>query len=108
MNLSTLIVFPALSGFLLLFFGKNTKAAQWSNIALQLAWAILAFVVLKSVQGTATEGSFPVLYSWNWFPTLKSRFSLGLDGLNLPLIALNVFLAVTLAFYSLGKNALTS
>ena len=107
MNVLSLILWPALSGLALMLFGKNNRAAQWANLVFQLVWAGIAFSVLTSHSTSGSE-SFPVLYSWNWLPSLKSRFSLGLDALNTPLIVLNVFLSIVLALYSIGKKSLST
>jgi NADH-quinone oxidoreductase subunit M len=106
--LAWLIGWPLLSGLALFFFGRATKAAQWANIAFQFVWVAVLVKVLVSAPVPLSTETFPVLFSWSWLPELKSRFSLGLDGLNVPLIILNVGLAVVLAFYSLGKEKLNS
>jgi NADH-quinone oxidoreductase subunit M len=100
------LIWPALSGFVLFCFGKKYKAAQWANLLFNVIW--LGFFLQLWALKPQTDAPFPVVFYWNWLPFLKSHFSLGLDGLNLPLMALTVFLSVCLAFYSLGKKKLGS
>ncbi len=104
-----LILWPLLSGFVLFAFGKKTHAAQVANIIFNLIWVY--FLVGGYALSNSPEyksQAFPVVFSWNWLPMLKSHFSLAIDGISLPLIALNIFLSVLLAFYALGKEKLGS
>lgn len=106
MSFIWILTWPLASAALLALMGSKRSAAQWLNLVLQIGWAVvfLGFVM----KDWTPDENFRVYYSWNWLPTLKSRFSLGLDGLNFPLVALNVFLSLVLAFYSLGKEKLSS
>ena len=109
MTALSFLVWPFFAGCVLFLFGKAKHAAQWANLVFNLVWAGMLVQLWHSLpaQGSGSA-SFPIVFSWNWLPFLKSHFSLGLDGLNFPLIALTVFLSVCLSFYSLGKESLTS
>src|SRR5690606_15918860 len=89
-------------------FGKFHKAAQWANLVFNLAWIALLVAALGSPEVKDAQGAFPIAFEWAWLPFIKSRFLLGLDGLNIPLVVLNVFLSVCLAFYVIGKEKLGS
>ena len=107
MNLLVFLLWPFASGLLLFFFGKKTHWAQWTNLAFQGIWLALLFPVIEMHSSVTTE-VFPIAYTWNWLPQLKSSLALGVDGLNLPLLVLNVVLSLCLALYSLGKEKLSS
>lgn len=100
------LFFPLICGLILFFFNKQQKLAQWVNIVFNLIWAVL-FFRLWGLRPSSGD-SFPVVYFWNWLPFIKSHFSLAIDGLNLPLMGLTVFLSCTLAFFSLGKKNLSA
>lgn len=97
-----------LSGFALFFFARKTAAAQWFNLAANLVWAFLGYQLLISASMASHGQAFPVLFSFDWLPLLKSSFSLGIDGISIPLIVLNVFLSLVLAFYALGRSHLNA
>jgi len=98
------LIFPFVAAAVIFFFGKRYQLAQWVNILFNILWGLL-FLKLWGMRPSDSEG-LPIVYYWNWLPFIKSHFSLALDGLNMPLMALSVFLSLTLAFYSLGKKKL--
>jgi NADH-quinone oxidoreductase subunit M len=102
------LFWPLASAVVLFFMGRHSKAAQWANLVFNAVWCLLLVQLWQSHPVTGASDSFPISFSWNWLPFLKSRFSLGVDGLSLPLIALNVLLSTCLALYSIGKKSLGS
>jgi len=99
-----LLLVPLVGGIVLFGFGCLPKrAAQWFNILLHFVWG---FFILKAWISFNPEQVGEVSWSWNWMPSIGSRLDLGVDGLNLPLVALNFILSFLLAFYSLGKEKL--
>ncbi|MBS1983034.1 MAG: NADH-quinone oxidoreductase subunit M [Bdellovibrionales bacterium] len=108
MNLIWIVAWPFLAGLILFLFGKNKGAAQWANLVFQLVWVGILVAIWSSGTVDFSATQMPISFSWDWLPELKSRFSLGVDGLSGPLVILNVFLAVVLALYSLGKESLGS
>jgi NADH-quinone oxidoreductase subunit M len=107
MNMLYFLLWPFVSAFALFAFRGRTRAAQWANVAFQVVWMALLWPLVSFQQPGSTE-LFPIGYSWNWLPQLKSSLALGVDGLNLPLLVLNVVLSLCLALYSLGKEKLGS
>lgn len=106
-NLSlSLVLWPLVTGLLFFVLCRARAAAQWLFVASSLVW--LGLVVFAWMGSSAGEGTFPIFFNWNWLPSLKSKFLLGLDGLNLPLIALNAFLTLCLSFYYVGKEHITA
>ena len=99
-----LILFPLVQGLVLFAFAKHSRAAQWVNLLGNVAWAILLVAGVGHFALDRTD--FPTQVSLEWMPVFKSHFALGVDGLNFPLVALNVFLSLLLAFYALGKEKL--
>ncbi len=105
------LLWPFFCALFLLFFAKKTKASQYFSLILNVLWAVLFLLLLKdlsAVRALQKETSFFTVFEWSWLPILKSSFRLGLDGLNAPLIGLNVFLSLVLSFYTLDKERLTS
>lgn len=102
----SLILWPLLTGLVLFLFGKARSAAQWVFVFSSIVWAVLVIMAWKGA--SVGEETFPIFFNWNWLPSFKSRFLLGLDGLNLPLIGLNAFLTLCLSFYYVGKEHITA
>ncbi len=99
-----LFLWPLISGIVLFSLIKfPTRFVQWANIVLHGVWGIF---VWKAWIDFSPQQLGTVTWSWDWFPALGSSLSLGVDGLNLPLIVLNFILSLLLAFYSLGKEKL--
>ncbi|NCN26305.1 NADH-quinone oxidoreductase subunit M [bacterium] len=107
-NTAMLIFWPAIFAFLLFTFRKNKKAAQWANMVFHLPWFWFLYQSCLLWRSSTADGMFPIVFNSDFFPLLKSNFALGLDGLNLPLIGLNVFLSFCLSLYALGKEKLSS
>ncbi len=109
MSFLYLILWPMVSGLFLLLLYKKASWARWANLVFNFVWLGLLFSALKqipeAVPGTQSA-TFPIVFSWEWLPIFKSSLSLAVDGLSAPLIALNVFLSLVLAFYSLSKKEL--
>lgn len=103
MTVLLLFLVPLVSGLILFFFRGNSKAAQWANILFHAVWG---YFVVQAWVGADPEQLGQVQWSWNWFPALNSQLAFGVDGLNLPLIALNFILSALLAFYCLDKEKL--
>ncbi len=109
-NLSlSLILWPLISGLVLFCLGKARTLAQWLFLFSSVVWMVLVILAWSGANSSeASSSAFPLFYNWNWLPAFKSRFLLGLDGLNLPLIGLNAFLSLCLSFYYIGKEKINS
>jgi NADH-quinone oxidoreductase subunit M len=108
-NVLGLILWPLAVSLLLAAFLNNRKAGQWINLVFHLPW-IVFFINTWSLSNKAIyQGKiFPVIVNFPMLSQFKSHFSLAVDGLNLPLIGLQIFLSLILALYSLGKKNLGS
>ncbi len=100
------LALPFVGALVLFLLGKKARFAQVFNLVLQLAWLALMFFVHGQSREIAGNGGFPLVYSWKWLPQLKSSLSLGIDGLNLPLLWLTVILSLCLGLYAYGKDKL--
>ncbi len=98
------LLWPFVSTLLLTAFLKSPKVGQWLNLIFNFVWAGIVAKLWMEFLAQPEDSVFPIWFSWDWAPFLGSRFSLAVDGLSLPLMALNVFLSLALAFYSLGHK----
>jgi len=98
--LSTLIWLPVLGAALIGFFPGTLPANRfrWGAIAVSgfaLLWTCWLFTQFDSnATGLQMQEFLP------WIPTLGINYSLGLDGLSLPLVALSNLLTLLVAFSS--------
>jgi NADH-quinone oxidoreductase subunit M len=107
MSVVGLIAWPLIVAVLLLFFIKKPSWAQWLNLIAHFPWVFLFLHVwFLSESSLYSNRIFPVMVSFPGMAIFKSSVSLGIDGLNLPLIGLQVFLSLILALYSMGKEKL--
>jgi NADH-quinone oxidoreductase subunit M len=91
--LSILIWLPILAGVLVLALGdRNIVAGRWLALTASLVTLILA-VPLWSSFDTATA-SLQLVEKLPWIPRFQAYYSLGVDGISLPLIVLTAFMTV--------------
>ncbi len=102
------LLIPTVSSVLLLLFHRNRVMAQWVNLVFNFLWAAGLFKLWMEFRVQPETSVFPIWFSWDWAPFIGSRFSLAIDGLNFPLLALNVVLSLSLAFYAIGHEKLSA
>src|SRR5580658_4479809 len=91
--LSILIWLPILAGVLVLALGdRHIVAGRWLALSASLATLILA-VPLWSSFDTVTA-SLQLVEKLPWIPRFQAYYSLGVDGISLPLIVLTAFMTV--------------
>ncbi|NLA59200.1 MAG: hypothetical protein GX855_09925 [Firmicutes bacterium] len=95
--LTTLIVIPAAAALLLSFASKtDEKMLYWLIVAASLAPFLM---VLQAWPNFGAPEAPEVMISFNetreWIPAIGASYSLGLDGLNLPFLALLTFIGIT-------------
>jgi NADH-quinone oxidoreductase subunit M len=91
--LSILIWLPILAGVLVLALGdRNIVAGRWLALIASLVTLILT-VPLCSSFDTATA-SLQFVQKLPWIPRFEAYYSLGVDGISLPLIVLTAFMTV--------------
>lgn len=101
--LSLLLAIPTAGALLVGFFPGNLEAKKLRQITelfavLTLTWSLL--LLFKFDLGNA---DFQFQEYLPWIPQLGLSYSLGIDGLSLPLIILNGLLT-GIAIYSIGPN----
>ena len=86
--LTTLILFPlAASAVIPLIPDKDGKSVRWYALGvglIELALTIFAFTSNYNVN----TGEFQLVETYTWIPTLSINWSLGVDGISMPLIIL--------------------
>jgi NADH-quinone oxidoreductase subunit M len=91
--LSVVIWLPIAGGLVTLAFGEQrARAARWAAlISSLLTLAACARLYVGFANGTA---NFQFIERASWIPALNSQYSLGVDGISLPLILLTAFMTV--------------
>ncbi len=96
MNLSLLILFPLLTGLLILAI-RNVQAAKWIALggsAVQLVLALVLYVVFTKARTAGTSEVMLFQQQWPLFPSLNINFHLGVDGIGVAMILLTSFVVV--------------
>jgi NADH-quinone oxidoreductase subunit M len=91
--LSILIWLPIGAGVLLLLLGdRRIVAGRWLALLASLATLALAVPLWTSFNTSSAALQFPELLAW--IPRFDAWYSLGVDGISLPLIVLTAFMTV--------------
>jgi len=91
--LSVVIWLPIAGGLLTLACGDtHARAGRW--VALLTSLATVAYCVPIYLQFKPGTAAFQLTGTANWIPVLHSQYSLGVDGISLPLILLTAFMTV--------------
>jgi NADH-quinone oxidoreductase subunit M len=91
--LSVVIWLPIAGGLLTLACGDtHARAGRW--VALLTSLATVAYCVPIYLQFKPGTAAFQLTETANWIPVLHSQYSLGVDGISLPLILLTAFMTV--------------
>ncbi len=96
----SVITFTPLAGALLLLLIRKDQEELIARLALAVTVVplILAFVLWANYDQAA--GGMQFTEQHEWIPVLNSTYTLGLDGLSLPLIVLTAVLSFLATFYS--------
>src|SRR5512139_2007050 len=91
--LSLLIWLPIVGGILVMALGdKRLAAARWLALATSLVTLLLCVPLCQGFDGSTT--TFQFQQNLPWIPAFNARYSLGVDGIALPLIILTAFITV--------------
>jgi NADH-quinone oxidoreductase subunit M len=91
--LSILIWLPILAGVLVLALGdRNIVAGRWLALSASLLTLILAVPLWTSFD--ASTASLQFVEKLPWIPRFEAYYSLGVDGISLPLVVLTAFMTV--------------
>ncbi len=100
----TVLLWPLFVSFVMSLVPKK-QWAQWTNLLLHVPWV---YFLITLIQVTPSGAPFALSETYATLPMFKSAISIGADTLNVSLIALTVFLSVTLSFYFLNHEKITS
>ncbi|MGC1395278.1 MAG: NADH-quinone oxidoreductase subunit M [Coleofasciculaceae cyanobacterium] len=101
--LSTLIWLPVLGAAVVGFWPGNVTAERLRNIALAIASGIAIVTLAVGSQFDLTTSKMQLTEYLPWLPQLGLNYTLGIDGLSFPLLALTALLTV-IAIFGTGSN----
>ena len=84
MNLSILLILPVLGSLLVALLSKNSRQVTTFVVTLTFAWSLWLLW-----QFNLNDGQMQFTEYQPWVPLLGLSYSLGVDGLSLPLVVLN-------------------
>jgi len=87
--LSALIIIPILAVLLIGLLPKQLSASQVRSLALAITGVILIWTIKLAFDFDLTNPNFQLQEYLAWIPQLGLSYSLGIDGLSFPLIALS-------------------
>ncbi|MGL6137702.1 MAG: NADH-quinone oxidoreductase subunit M, partial [Planktothrix sp.] len=87
--LSALIIIPVLAVLLIGLLPKQLSASQVRSVALAITGVILIWTIKLAFDFDLTNPHFQLQEYLAWIPQLGLSYSLGIDGLSFPLIALS-------------------
>jgi len=101
--LSALIIIPVLAVLLIGLLPKQFSASQVRSIALAITGVILIWTIKLTFDFDLTNPNFQLQEYLAWIPQLGLSYSLGIDGLSFPLIALSGVLTLIVIASSHGN-----
>ncbi|MEB3309566.1 MAG: NADH-quinone oxidoreductase subunit M [Snowella sp.] len=101
--LSNLLILPAIGALIIGFFPGNLEAKKLRQITEIFAVLTLGWSLWLLSQFNLSDPNFQFQEYLTWIPQIGLSYSLGIDGLSLPLIILNCLLT-GVAIYSIGPN----
>lgn len=101
--LSLLLAIPTLGALLVGFFPGNLETKRLRQLTEIFAVLTLLWSLFLLAKFSLTDTQFQFQEYLPWIPQLGLNYSLGVDGLSLPLIVLNGLLT-GIAIYSIGPN----
>jgi NAD(P)H-quinone oxidoreductase subunit 4 len=101
--LTTLLIIPLIGALIVGFFPGNLEAKKLRQITEVFAVITLLWSLYLLSQFDLSNPQFQFQEYFPWIPQLGLTYSLGVDGLSLPLIILNGLLT-GVAIYSIGPN----
>ncbi|MDY7020379.1 MAG: NADH-quinone oxidoreductase subunit M [Cyanobacteriota bacterium] len=92
--LSLFILIPVLGAIIVSLLPAKLISRQIRSVALVIAIAILGLTLKLATDFDLTSSNFQFLEYHAWIPQLGLSYSLGIDGLSLPLMGLNAILTI--------------
>ena len=101
--LSCLIWLPLLSAILIIFFFKQQDSNYCRLFAIFISIILLILTLVIIFKFNINDPEIQFYESFLWIKKIGLNYSLGVDGLSLPLLCLNNLLTL-ITIYSIGKN----
>jgi len=99
--LSLIVFVPILGSVIILFIpNKYEKAIKWTALGVSLIPLLLSVILWLNYDSSLPGMQFTEDY--RWFPTINSRYRLGVDGISVPMIFLTALLTPAAILYSFG------
>ena len=99
--LSLIVFVPILGSVIILFIpNKYEKAIKWTALGASLIPLLLSVILWLNYDSSLPGMQFTEDY--RWFPTINSRYRLGVDGISVPMIFLTALLTPAAILYSFG------
>jgi NADH-quinone oxidoreductase subunit M len=100
--LPLLLGVPALGALVLMVAPVSDRLAKAVGVAFSGLTAAVAVVIAARFHYGTPSGRFQDVVDVRWIPAIGVRFSLGIDGISLPLVLLTVVLVLLCAIYTVG------
>ncbi|ACK68173.1 proton-translocating NADH-quinone oxidoreductase, chain M [Rippkaea orientalis PCC 8801] len=101
--LSFLLWLPILGAIIIGFFPAKLSSVQWKRLTTVLAVVVFAATIWLVTQFDLSHSGLQFREYFPWAKPIGLSYSLAIDGLSLPLLALNSLLTI-IAIYSIGEN----
>jgi NADH-quinone oxidoreductase subunit M len=101
--LPLLVGLPALGALVLAVAPVSDRVAKALGVGAAAATAVAAVVVAARFHYGTPSGHFQDVVDVKWLPAIGVRFTLGVDGISLPLVLLTVLLVLLCAAYTVGS-----
>ena len=104
--LSWLIWLPVIGAFILMLSARTATVhfARWFSLIISIISLALCVYLIKNFDTTSYQMQFMQLATW--IPSLKVHYSLGVDGISMPLVVLTCFttLIIVVASWKMVKD----
>lgn len=101
--LSTLLWLPVIGAAIIGFYPGNLESAKLRQITAVFAFLTFACSLWLLTQFNLSDSGWQFTEYIAWLPQIGLSYSLGIDGISLPLLVLNTLLT-GIAIYSIGEN----
>lgn len=97
--ISLMIAVPLLAAIVAFFFGRGAKYAALIGSLIPL---VISLQIFREFDRTTNVMQF--VESYDWVPAIGVKYTVGLDGIGLPLVLLTTIVTVMVVIYSWGET----
>jgi NADH-quinone oxidoreductase subunit M len=94
-----ILLWPILAA-LLVMLSKNERLIKWGSVAASLLPLGLSIILLAGYDWSSGQMAPQWSVDYEWIPSINAGFTLGVDGLSIPLIFLTALLTTLSLYYS--------